>query len=114
MASLLGRIPLLGRLLPTPPRVFSNPNFEKISPAVKIEEETFSDYLAARYYPVRIGDVFNSQYQVVGKLGYGAYSTVWLGRDLKYEVEFLSYGQLPNDYLPTPCLTCTVNTATLP
>ncbi|KAK4132164.1 hypothetical protein BT67DRAFT_444063 [Trichocladium antarcticum] len=82
MASLLRRIPLLGRLRPSPPRVFSNSNFKKISPASTIEEETFSDYLAARYYPVRVGDVFNAQYQVVGKLGYGAYSTVWLARDL--------------------------------
>ncbi|KAK4102677.1 kinase-like protein [Parathielavia hyrcaniae] len=67
---------------PSPPRVFSNTNFERISAACKIEEETFPGYFAARYYPVRIGDVFVSRYQVVGKLGYGAYSTVWLVRDL--------------------------------
>lgn len=40
------------------------------------------DYLAERYYPVRIGDLFASRYQVVGKLGFGATSTVWLARDL--------------------------------
>lgn len=82
MASFFRWLPRWSRRPPSPPRVFSNPNFDKISPLCRIEEETFSDYLAARYYPVRIGEVFISKYQVVGKLGYGAYSTVWLARDL--------------------------------
>ncbi|AEO62405.1 uncharacterized protein THITE_2106524 [Thermothielavioides terrestris NRRL 8126] len=82
MASLLRRIPWWGRRPPSAPRVFANPNFERISADCRIEEETFSDYVAARYYPVHIGEVFISRYQVVGKLGYGAYSTVWLARDL--------------------------------
>ena len=29
-----------------------------------------------------MGEVFQSRYQVVGKLGYGGYSTAWLCRDL--------------------------------
>ncbi|KAL4910994.1 hypothetical protein BDW74DRAFT_164678 [Aspergillus multicolor] len=41
-----------------------------------------SYYQAAHYYPVRIGDVFHASYQVAGKLGYVAYSTSWLCRDL--------------------------------
>ncbi len=28
--------------------------------------------------------MFDSRYQVIGKLGYGAFSTVWLARDLKF------------------------------
>lgn len=83
MASFLRSIPRLFRRAPLAPRVFSNKNYERISPEQKIEEESYSDYLAARYYPVRIGEVFASRYQVVGKLGYGAFSTVWLARDLK-------------------------------
>lgn len=82
MASLLRRLAGLGRRPPSPPRVFDNTNFEKISVDCRVEEEIFSDYLSARYYPVRIGEVFFSKYQVVGKLGYGAYSTVWLAREL--------------------------------
>lgn len=83
MASSLFRwIPSWIRRSPLPPRVFSNTNFEQISADCRVEEETFADYLAVRYYPVRIGDVFASRYQVVGKLGYGAYSTAWLARDL--------------------------------
>ncbi|KAI0099620.1 kinase domain protein [Nemania sp. FL0031] len=72
----------LGHRAPLRPRIFANPNFIRISPNDKVEEETLPDYLPARYYPVRIGEVFVDRYQVVGKLGYGAYSTVWLARDL--------------------------------
>jgi hypothetical protein len=80
MASLFKRIS--SRRAPSPPRVFSNTNCERTSAACRVEEENFPDYLAARYYPVRIGEVFVSRYHVVGKLGYGAFSTVWLARDL--------------------------------
>ena len=48
-----------------------------------IEEETLPYYKAAHYYPVRIGDVYHTRYEVSGKLGYGAYSTSWLCRDLQ-------------------------------
>ena len=105
MASLFRRF--LGHCSPSPRRVFSNPNFERITSTCKIEEETFSDYLAARHYPVRIGEVLDSRYQVVGKLGYGAYSTVWVARDLKW-VTFLTatHGQVTNPAVnttqPTP------------
>ncbi|CAL1698674.1 unnamed protein product [Somion occarium] len=47
-----------------------------------IEEETWDWYKPEEFYNVRIGEVFNTKYQVVGKLGYGAYGTVWLCRDL--------------------------------
>ncbi|KAI9832542.1 MAG: hypothetical protein M1819_004332 [Sarea resinae] len=73
------------RLIPraaSPPKQFAYPRFHSIDVARKIEEEKFPFYEAAHYYPVRIGEVFNSKYQVIGKLGYGAYSTVWLCRDL--------------------------------
>lgn len=48
-----------------------------------LEEEHFEEFKAGRYYPVNIGDVFNSKYQVVGKLGFGVTSMVWLARDLQ-------------------------------
>ncbi|RDL42541.1 CMGC protein kinase [Venustampulla echinocandica] len=54
-----------------------------------IEEETLPHYKPKQYYPVNIGDVYKARYQVAGKLGYGAYSTSWLCRDLqdkKYRV----------------------------
>ncbi|KAL1872036.1 hypothetical protein VTK73DRAFT_1704 [Phialemonium thermophilum] len=48
---------------------------------VPVEEETLPSYEPDEYYPVHIGDVFNSRYRVVGKLGYGLYSTSWLCHD---------------------------------
>lgn len=49
-----------------------------------IEEETLLHYKAEQYYPVNIRDIYNARYQVLGKIGYGAYSTSWLCRDLQY------------------------------
>ena len=34
------------------------------------------------YHPVKIGDIFHSRYQVLRKLGWGHFSTVWLCWDL--------------------------------
>ncbi|KAF6794987.1 protein kinase [Colletotrichum sojae] len=56
----------------------------KTIPATKqIEEKTLPGYKAERYHPVRLGEVFESRYKVVAKLGYGGGSTVWLCRDSK-------------------------------
>lgn len=57
--------------------------FCTISPQAKIEEERLPNYNAADYYPVNIGQIFNSRYQVMGKLGFGSNSTMWLSRDLQ-------------------------------
>jgi len=65
---------------PSPPRQYLNVKFPLINPPEKLEEEFFG---IERYYPARIGDVFSSRYQVVGKLGFGNSSTVWLARDLQ-------------------------------
>lgn len=40
-------------------------------------------YEAGGYHPVKIGDVLGQHYQVVDKLGYGGYSTIWLARDTR-------------------------------
>lgn len=70
-------------LLPSPPVNFPKSKYVLINPENKIEEETLPYYNSERYYPVRIGQVFTSRYQVTTKLGYGVNSTVWLCRDLK-------------------------------
>lgn len=54
---------------PWKPLSFSNPNFIRIPASQKIEEETIPGYVAARYYPVRIGEIFQRRYQVGGKTG---------------------------------------------
>ena len=69
---------------PSPPRKFSSNGFKVISDVEKLEEENWDWYKPDLFYPVRIGEVFESRYQVLGKLGYGSRSTAWLCRDLRY------------------------------
>lgn len=60
----------------------------KKNPSQPFEEESLPWYDAAQFYPVRIGETIDSRYRVIGKLGYGAYSTVWLCRNVKYLLLF--------------------------
>ncbi|KLJ11663.1 hypothetical protein EMPG_09662 [Blastomyces silverae] len=46
-----------------------------------IEEQLLPRYYERQYYPVKIGDMLKDQYRIIAKLGYGAYSTVWLAWD---------------------------------
>ncbi|KAG6126505.1 hypothetical protein E4U35_006839 [Claviceps purpurea] len=64
------------------PLSFANEGFPIIHADHKIDEETIADYDASHFYPVKIGEIFRDRYQVVGKLGFGITSTVWLARDL--------------------------------
>lgn len=52
-----------------------------------VEEETMPGYRANRYYPVHPAQQLNNRYRVIGKLGFGATSTVWLCRDQRYDAE---------------------------
>lgn len=46
------------------------------------DEEDLEDYRPGGYHPVNIGDSFkDGRYDVVRKLGWGHFSTVWLARD---------------------------------
>lgn len=52
-----------------------------------VEEETLADYELEQFYPVHIGEIIKSlsaSYKIIGKLGYGRYSTVWLCHELRY------------------------------
>ncbi|KAE9371886.1 CMGC protein kinase [Stipitochalara longipes BDJ] len=68
---------------PLKPLRFPTAGYEVVNKNVLLEEEKFDDFKKSKYYPVNIGDVFASKYQVVGKLGFGVTSTVWLARDLQ-------------------------------
>jgi len=46
-------------------------------------EELPNSYIQGRFYRVRINDIYKERYQVIRKLGYGSFSTVWLANDLK-------------------------------
>jgi len=68
---------------PSPPRVLQSDRFKRLDPNNPIEEEKLWCYDQLIFYPARIGEVISSRYQILGKLGWGAYSTVWLARDLQ-------------------------------
>ncbi|XP_061730802.1 SRSF protein kinase 2-like isoform X2 [Nerophis ophidion] len=46
------------------------------------EQENPAEYGIGGYYPVEIGEIFEDRYQVVKKLGWGHFSTVWLCWDM--------------------------------
>ncbi|TVY45143.1 Serine/threonine-protein kinase [Lachnellula subtilissima] len=68
---------------PLKPLRFPTARYEFVNQNILLEEEKFDDFKKGIYYPVNIGDVFASKYQVVEKLGFGVSSTVWLARDLQ-------------------------------
>ncbi|KAF2099434.1 kinase-like protein [Rhizodiscina lignyota] len=63
----------------SPPTV----EFPVVSSPLFMEEEEYPWYDPDTWYPVHIGAVFKSRYQVLVKLGYGSASTAWLCRDLE-------------------------------
>ncbi|CAG9936227.1 unnamed protein product [Clonostachys rosea f. rosea IK726] len=74
--------PLASTSLPPSAREFPYEGFQVIDPDVKVEEERLPFYQRQNYYPMRIGQIVQDQFQVVAKLGFGTTSTVWLSRDL--------------------------------
>jgi serine/threonine-protein kinase SRPK3 len=68
----------------SPPMHFPTTGFELIDESDTLEEEGWEEIETGDFYPVNIGDILDTKYQVVGKLGFGTTSTVWLARDLQY------------------------------
>uniref|UniRef100_UPI003AAA4BC6 SRSF protein kinase 3 n=1 Tax=Centroberyx gerrardi TaxID=166262 RepID=UPI003AAA4BC6 len=56
---------------------------EQLDPKDSQDSEDPREYCCGGYHPVQIGDTFNRRYQVVSKLGWGYFSTVWLCLDLR-------------------------------
>ncbi|XP_068589416.1 SRSF protein kinase 3 [Cebidichthys violaceus] len=56
---------------------------EQLDPKDSQDSEDPGEYCYGGYHPVQIGDTFNRRYQVLSKLGWGYYSTVWLCLDLR-------------------------------
>ncbi|XP_062246919.1 SRSF protein kinase 3 isoform X2 [Platichthys flesus] len=54
---------------------------EQLDPKDSLESEDPGEYCYGGYHPVQIGDTLNRRYQVVSKLGWGYFSTVWLCLD---------------------------------
>lgn len=47
-----------------------------------VEEETLPEYNFEHFFPVNPGDLLHNRYEVLTKLGWGGFSTVWLARDM--------------------------------
>ena len=44
--------------------------------------EGYENYKSGGFHPVHLQDAFhNKRYEVIRKLGYGSFSTVWLAKD---------------------------------
>ncbi|XP_040914894.1 SRSF protein kinase 3 isoform X2 [Toxotes jaculatrix] len=56
---------------------------EQLDPKDSQDSEDPREYCYGGYHPIQIGDTFNRRYQVVSKLGWGYFSTVWLCLDLR-------------------------------
>lgn len=56
---------------------------EQLGPRDRQDTEDSGEYRYGGYHPVQIGDVFNKRYQVLSKLGWGYFATVWLCLDLR-------------------------------
>ncbi|KAE8318190.1 kinase-like domain-containing protein [Aspergillus transmontanensis] len=82
-ASTANLIPLVASIASNHLHQFRQSDFVKLDSKKKIEEEEVPLYNPQNFYPVYIGEVIASRYQVVSKLGYGTSSTVWLCRDLQ-------------------------------
>lgn len=49
----------------------------------RLDEENNPDYTPRRFYPARVGEILNSKFQLISKLGWGTGSTVWLAQNVK-------------------------------
>lgn len=81
-------MPLVGwlsRLLSRPwqPLQFPADGFRVLEKDVILEEEGLGEFTKDLYYPVKLGEVLEERFQIVGKLGFGTSSTVWLARDMQ-------------------------------
>ncbi|XP_072238906.1 SRSF protein kinase 3-like isoform X2 [Leuresthes tenuis] len=68
-----------------PPTSLSLPHLPEPLGSDDDQQENPADYCIGGYYPVEIGDIFVDRYQVVKKLGWGHFSTVWLCWDMVTE-----------------------------
>jgi serine/threonine protein kinase len=59
--------------------------------------EELTGYRTGGFCPIRIGQMLGSKYEIIAKLGYGGYSTVWLAKDVSVTYDFPA---------PDLCISC--------
>ncbi|RDL34661.1 Uncharacterized protein BP5553_07789 [Venustampulla echinocandica] len=85
---------------PTPSRLAPAQSSEWRFCPITAPTEWVEDYRPGKFHPVHLGDQLkDGRYEILRKLGYGAYSTVWLARDEQYDFAFIA----DPDSSPTPC-----------
>ena len=67
---------------PSAGSAFTESEEEEVLGSDNDEQESPSDYKKGGYHPVKIGDLYNQRYNVLRKLGWGHFSTVWLAWDM--------------------------------
>ncbi|EDO03637.1 hypothetical protein SS1G_06118 [Sclerotinia sclerotiorum 1980 UF-70] len=105
MASVLKWARAATRRAPSLLLIFPTKGFELIDDALLLDEEEFEGFEKGLYYPVNIGDVFASKYQVVESLATAEHKHVSLKvyiRDVDPQEEFQIYQRLStgNKYHP--------------
>ena len=65
------------------PKPLSTRPYPTLNASTPLEEENMPHCNAADWYPVFIGELFESRYQVLGKLGFGLNSTIYISRYLQ-------------------------------
>ncbi|KAG2525784.1 hypothetical protein BBO99_00004474 [Phytophthora kernoviae] len=92
-------------------------NYEEDEYSSESEEEGESSYKPGGYHPVQVGEVYNNRFEVVEKLGWGHFSTVWKCQDrhtggmvaMKVQKSARHYTEAAKDEIEL--LECTVNAA---
>ncbi|KAF6836955.1 protein kinase domain-containing protein [Colletotrichum plurivorum] len=59
------------------------PNGEVYIPEVDVED--FENYRIGGYHPTVVGETLHNRYEVIHKLDFGGYSTIWLARDKRLQ-----------------------------
>ncbi|KAK8127201.1 kinase-like protein [Apiospora sp. TS-2023a] len=61
----------------------AKPSQARDADSQEVIEEGRHAYRPGGFHPVYIADIYHGRYKILSKIGYGAYSTVWLVRDLE-------------------------------
>lgn len=70
------------RRAPAVPLRFPTAGLDPVRDPLSLEQEQLDGFATSQYYPINMGDVLASKYQVIWELGFGTASTVWLARNL--------------------------------
>lgn len=74
---------LLSATLAEIEEAFAHPEGLHVEQEGLVGEESLTDFDCSIWYAVRVGDVLEGRYKVLGKVAHGGSSTIWLAEDLE-------------------------------